>query len=156
MIPEGLTSIVVLSDRVTKRRCWIALITVTTQGGRPLHRKLLLLLLSLFLDFFQLAASFLFLHDHEVLEETVGEVLAHLFEGARSELVVVILLVEVPVETGFKRETVHNIELSPHDDAGSLKFRLLQAEATRMIPELGGLLGKQFRDDPHLQILFGV
>ena len=82
--------------------------------------------------------------------------LAHLFEGARSELVVVILLVEVPVETGFKRETVHNIELSPHDDAGSLKFRLLQAEATRMIPELGGLLGKQFRDDPHLQILFGV
>lgn len=106
-----------------------------------MHGELLLLFLSFLLNFLEFATPFLLLHDHEVLEKTIRQVLAHLLEGARRELVVVVLLVEVPVETSLKRETVHDVELSPHHDSCSLEFGLLEAEAAGMVPEFGCLLG---------------
>ena len=101
--------------------------------GRPLHSQLFLFLLFLLGYLFELAPSLFLLHDHEVLKETVAEMLAHLFVLGHCELVVgrrVTISSEETVETGLKCETVHDVELAPHDDSRSLELALLQAELT--------------------------
>ena len=56
--------------------------------------------------------------------------LAHLLKRGTCKLVVSVHGVEVSVKAGLKSETVHYIELTPHDDTSSLQLGLFEAEAT--------------------------
>lgn len=139
---------------MTDRGGWVALGPVSNQGRSFLNSQLFLFLLPLLLDFFEFSQSLFFLHNHEVLKETVGEVLPHLFKRSWSELVVVVFLVKVTVKACLKSETVHDVEFAPHHDASCLQLRLLEAEPTGVVPELLGLFCEKLGDDSHLEILF--
>ena len=82
--------------------------------------------------------------------------LAHLFVRRRREFVVRILVVEVPVEARLESETVHNCELTPHDDTRRLQFGRLKPEPAGVVAELRRLLGQELGDDAHFEVLLRV
>ena len=127
-----------------------------SQLSGPLHRQLLLLPLLLLCYLLKFPSPLLLFHDHEVLEQAVTQMLAHLLIRRLRELVIVILVIEMPMKACFERKAIHYAELAPENDPGSLEFGLLEAKAARVVAELGGFLGDKLGDDAHLEVFVGM
>lgn len=79
--------------------------------------------------------------------------LAHFLILSACELLIIVHMVEVAMEARFKRETVRNVEFTPHYYSCGLQFRLLEAEAARVIPKLLSFLGNQLGYNTHFEVV---
>lgn len=82
--------------------------------------------------------------------------LAHFFVSLGCKFVISVGLVKVAMKTGFKCETIHNAEFTPHDNSCSFKFGLLHAEPAGVVAKLLCFFGNQLWNDAHSQILIRV